>query len=53
MCSYLGKKEKKKKSNIKCGDQLSMEYCWNCMDRAYGPMAQSEDANWSEDGQLR
>ena len=53
MCSYLGKKRKEKKSNIKCGDRLSIEYYWNCMDRAYGPMAQSEDANRSEDGQLR
>ena len=36
-----------------CGDQLSMKYCRSCMDRAYGPMAQSEEANPSEDGQLR
>ena len=36
-----------------CGDQLSMKYCRNYMDRAYGPMAQSEDVNRSEDGQLR
>ena len=30
-----------------------MKYYWSRMDRAYGPMAQSEDANQSEDGQLR
>ena len=30
-----------------------MKYCWNYMDRAYGPMAQFEDANRFEDGQLR
>ena len=33
--------------------QLFRRYCWNCMDRAYGPMAQSKDANWFEGGQLR
>ena len=35
------------------GDQLFMKYCWGCMDWAYGPMAQFEDANRSKDGQLR
>ena len=36
---------------ILCGPVV-YEYCWGCMDWAYGPMAQSEDANQSEDGQL-
>ena len=30
-----------------------MKYCWSYMDKAYDPMAQSKDANQSEDGQLR
>ena len=29
-----------------------MKYCWNCMDEAYGPIAQFEDANRSKDSQL-
>ena len=39
--------------NNKCGGQLFIKYCWNCMDRAYGLMAQSEDANRFEDDQPR
>ena len=30
-----------------------MKYCRDFMDRAYGPKAQFEDADQSEDGQLR
>ena len=40
-------------NNNNCGDQLSIKYCRNCMDKAYGSMVQSEDANRSEYGQLR
>ena len=36
-----------------CGDQLSLEYCLGWMDWACGLMTQSEDADISEDGQLR
>ena len=36
-----------------CGDQLSLEYYLGWMDWAYGLMTQSEDADISEDGQLR
>ena len=47
------KKKKKKKFNKNCGDQLSLEYYWGCMDWAIGPMTRCEDASKSEDGQLR
>ena len=36
-----------------CRDQLSMKHYWGCMDWAYSPMIQSEEASQSEDGQLR
>ena len=40
-------------NNNNYGDQLSIKYCRNYMDKAYGSMVQSEDANRSKDGQLR
>ena len=51
--SFPPKESKSKILRGYCGDQLSRKYCRNYMDRAYGPMAQSEDVNQSEDGQLR